>query len=145
MLKSIDPLLSPDLLYALAAMGHGDRIVLVDANFPGTSVAAATVTGNVIRCDASAPEALRAILTLLPLDTFEPNPAVGMLTVGDPDDKPAVVAEMEAVVAAEGFPWASVDRYDFYDFAKESFAVVQTAERRFYGNVILTKGVIPPE
>ncbi|UOM35340.1 RbsD/FucU family protein [Acuticoccus sp. I52.16.1] len=144
MLKTIDPLLSPDLLYALAAMGHGDRLVLVDANFPATSVAAETVTGGVIRCDAGVAAALQAILTLFPLDTFEPDPAVGMLSVADPRETPAVVAEMEAVIAAEGFTWAAIDRYDFYDRAKEAFAIVQTAERRFYGNVILTKGVIPP-
>lgn len=143
MLKTIDPLLSPDLLYALAAMGHGDRIVLVDANFPGTSVAAETVTGGVIRCQADAPTVLAAILTLLPLDTFEPDAAVGMLQVDDPTTKPPVVNEMEAVIVAAGGEWSAIDRFDFYDRAKEAFAVVQTAERRFYGNVILTKGVIP--
>lgn len=144
MLKTIDPLLSPELLFALAAMGHGDRIVLVDANFPGTSVAADTVTGNILRCDADIVSALKAVLTLLPLDTFEPNPAVGMQPVDDPAAMPPVVAEMAAVIAAEGFDYTAISRYDFYDAARESFALVQTSERRFYGNIILTKGVIPP-
>lgn len=145
MLKTIDPLLSPELLFALAAMGHGDQIALVDANFPGTSVAAETVTGHLIRCDAGAPEALRAILTLLPLDTFEPDPVVGMQVVGDAATKPPVVTEMAAIVAEHGAAWATVERFAFYDRAKDAFAVVQTCERRFYGNVILTKGVVAPK
>lgn len=145
MLKSIDPLLSPELLYVLAAMGHGDRLVIADANFPAASVAAGTTTGKPLQVAADAPALMRAVLSLMPLDTFEPDPAVGMQVVGAADAVPEVVAEMSALVAAEGAAWASIDRFAFYERARTAFAVVQTAERRFYGNAILVKGVVPPE
>lgn len=145
MLKSIHPLISPDLLHALAAMGHGDSLVIADANFPAASVAAATVVGRPLIVAADAPAVMEAILTLMPLDTFEPGPAVGMQVVGEADAVPQVVAEMSALVAAEGAAWSTIDRFAFYERARTAFCVVQTAERRFYGNAILVKGVVHPD
>ncbi|MGO4750175.1 RbsD/FucU domain-containing protein, partial [Streptomyces sp. 2MCAF27] len=78
MLKGLDPLLTPDLLYALAQMGHGDTIALVDRNFPAHSV-----NDRVIRLDGTdAVSAGRAVLGLLPLDTFIPEPIARMAVVG---------------------------------------------------------------
>ena len=141
MLIGLDPLLTPDLLHALAAMGHGDRIVLVDANYPATR-------GR--RClrlpGADITRALRAVLSLLPIDSFVPDPCAVMQVVGDAGAMPQVVAEMNAVLAAFGAaPAASLERHAFYEAAETAYAVVPTGERRFYGNILLTKGVIAPE
>jgi L-fucose mutarotase len=141
MLLGLDPLLSPDLLHALAAMGHGDRIVLVDANYPATR-------GNrVIRISgADTPRVLRAVLSLLPCDTFVDDPAQVMQVVGDPTAVPPVVAEMNGLLRGAGWPEAvGVERHAFYAAAETAYAIVQTGERRFYGNVVLTKGVVAPD
>jgi L-fucose mutarotase len=141
MLKGLDPLLTPDLLHALASMGHGDRIVLVDANYPATRGRRLIGLPG-----AGAPRALRAVLSLLPCDSFVDAPAQVMQVVGDPEAIPPVVAEMNAILRAAGWPAAiGVERHAFYAAAETAYAVVQTSERRFYGNVLLTKGVIPPE
>lgn len=149
MLKNIDPLLTPDLLHTLAAMGHGDDIVLADANFPGDACARSTVLGRVLRCDAtSVGEVARAILSVMPLDTFVDDPAGRMEVVGAPDEIPAVQQEVQdAIDAAEGrhVALAPVERFAFYDRAKSAYCVVQTGERRFYGCIILKKGVVAPD
>lgn len=141
MLIGLDPLLSPDLLHALASMGHGDTIALVDANYPATrgrSLIDLRAVGVV--------PALRAVLSVLPLDTFVPNPATVMQVVGDPDAQPAVCAEINAALRERGAIAAqTIERHAFYAAAEQAFAIVATGERRFYGNVILTKGVIGPE
>lgn len=141
MLIGIDPLLTPELLHALAAMGHGDRIVLVDNNYP------ATRGQRLIRLPgADVVQALRAILTVLPLDSFVPNPAAIMQVVGRPEEVPPVVAAMNAVLAQAGAsPAEGIERHAFYSAAETAWAIVQTGERRFYGNIMLTKGVIDPE
>jgi L-fucose mutarotase len=141
MLIGIDPLLTPDLLHALAAMGHGDRIVLVDANYP------ATRGRRVISLPgADAPRTLGAVLSVLPIDTFVPDPAAIMQVVGDPAAVPPVVAEMNAILRKHGAANAvSIERHAFYTAAETAYAIVQTGERRFYGNIMLTKGVLPPE
>ncbi len=141
MLIGLDPLLSPDLLHALAAMGHGDTIALVDANYPATRGRALIGLHGV----GVAP-ALRAVLSVLPLDTFVPDPALVMQVVGDPDSVPPVCAEINSVLRERGGRAAqAIERHAFYAAAEQAFAIVATGERRFYGNVILTKGVIPPE
>jgi L-fucose mutarotase len=141
MLLGLDPLLTPDLLHALAAMGHGDTITLVDANYPATRGRRVIALPG-----AGVAPVLRAILTLLPLDGFVPDPAMVMQVVGDPAAVPPAVADINAALAAVGArPAAGVERHAFYALAESSFAIVATGERRFYGNVILTKGVIPPE
>jgi L-fucose mutarotase len=139
MLRGIHPLLSPDLLHALAAMGHGDRVAIVDANFPACSHAERLVSLPGI----AAPSVLEAILTVLPIDDFEPDPLAVMQVVGDAAATPEVVREFIAILARHGLPApALLERQAFYQAARAAFAVVQTGERRFYGNILLTKGVL---
>ena len=149
MLKSIDPILNADVLYALRAMGHGDDLVICDTNFPADSVARQTALGRLLRIDGvTAGRAARAILSLLPLDSFVDKPASRMEVVGKPDDVPVVQKEVQAEIdAAEGRAWpmGSIDRFAFYDLAKKAYCVIQTGERRFYGCFIFKKGVIPPD
>ena len=143
MLRGIDPLLTPELLLTLRAMGHGDEITIVDANYPAVSNA-----NRLVRLDgADATQALQAILSVLPLDSFVENPAHCMQVVGNPDEIPPAVADFQKVVdRLSGFPEKirMLERFAFYTRAKQSFAIVATAERRLYGNIILTKGVIGP-
>jgi L-fucose mutarotase len=143
MLKNIDPLLTPDLLYVLRAMGHGDEIVIVDANYPAQSAGP-----RLIRLDAlSATQAMDLILTVMPLDSFVPDACVRMEVVGAPDQEEPVFGEFRAVLArheGQDFKLHKLERHQFYERARRCVCVVSTGERRFYGNVILKKGVIPP-
>lgn len=143
MLRNIPPILSPDLLHTLRAMGHGDEIVIADANFPATSV-----NPRCIRLDGvSATDALRAILTVMPLDGFVDHPALTMQIVGDPDAIPPICAEFAGIidtVADNPARPGTLERFAFYDRAKAAYAVVQTGEQRIYGNIILKKGIIAP-
>jgi len=149
MLKGIDPRLNADVLYALRAMGHGDMLILADTNFPSDSVASETVLGDLLRMDnLTSAQAVEAILSVLPLDTFVDDFAGRMEVVDAPDEIPPVQAEVQAALdAAEGEhrPMVGIERFDFYDLAKTAYAVIQTGERRFYGCFMLRKGVIPPE
>ena len=148
MLKGIDHRLNADVLGALRAMGHGDYLIVSDTNFPADTNAQQTTLGYLLRMEnLTAAEAINAILSVMPLDTFVDDFA-GRMRVGDePDDIPPVqqevIAEIEA--AGEGRPLPDIDRFDFYDLAKGAYAVIQTGERRFYGCFMLRKGVIPPE
>jgi L-fucose mutarotase len=149
MLKSIDPLLNADVLYALRAMGHGDDLVLCDANFPADSVARQTALGRLLRIDGvSAGRAARAILSVLPLDSFVDKPVLRMEIVDQPREVPPVQAEVQAAVdAAQGSaaPMGSIERFAFYELARKAYCVIQTGERRFYGCFVFKKGVIPPD
>ncbi|MCP8938000.1 ribose ABC transporter [Alsobacter sp. SYSU M60028] len=144
MLKSIDPLLGPDLLATLRAMGHGDDIVIADANFP-----AATTGRPLIRLDGvDAVRILDAVLSVMPLDTFTPDAAWRMEVVGDPTAEMPIFGEFRRVMAAregESFRLASLERFAFYERARNAFAVVVSGERRLYGNIILKKGIVRPE
>ena len=142
MLKGIDPLISPELLMVLAQMGHGDTIVIVDANFPAASIGSQTVHGQPLRIDCSAPRAVQAVLSLMPIDGFEPDAVVTMQVVGDASAIPEVVAEATPLFAAEGQGIASVERFAFYGLAASAFVVLHTAETRLYGNFIIRKGVV---
>jgi L-fucose mutarotase len=149
MLKSIDPLLNADVLCALRAMGHGDALVLCDTNFPADSVARQTVLGRLLRIDGvDAPRAARAILSVLPLDTFVDHAALRMEVVDKPDEVPPVQAEVQREIdRAEGkaSPMGSIERFAFYERAKQAYCVIATGERRFYGCFVFQKGVIPPD
>jgi L-fucose mutarotase len=149
MLKTIDPLLNADVLYALQAMGHGDRLVICDTNFPADSIARQTTLGRLLRIDnVNAGRAVSAILSLLPLDTFVDDAAIRMAVVGNPKEVPAVQQEVQAVIdRAEGKSWplVGVERHAFYDKARTAYCVIATGERRFYGCFLFTKGVIPPD
>ncbi|MBI3707178.1 MAG: ribose ABC transporter [Proteobacteria bacterium] len=143
MLKGIDPLLGPELLQALAAMGHGDQIAVVDANFP-----AAAGGGRLVRLDgADTPTALRAVLTLLPIDNFVKHPAAVMRIDKGYESLAVPIAEFQRVLdAAHGgkVAIARLDRQAFYDRARAAFVVVITGEPRYYGNIVVAKGAIPP-
>ena len=149
MLKSLDPILTADLLYALRAMGHGDDLVICDTNFPADSVARQSVLRRLIRLDGvTAPRAARAILSVMPLDPFVDKPATRMEVVDKPNELPGVQSEVQREIdAAEGRSWpmGSLERHAFYALAKKAYCVVQTGERRFYSCFILKKGVIPPD
>ena len=149
MLKGIDPILNADVLGALRAMGHGDDLIICDTNFPADSVARQTALGSLLRIDnVTAARAARAILSVLPLDSFVPKPALRMEVGDTPDFLPPVQLEVQAEIdAAEGrsAPMGSIERFAFYDLAKKAYCVVQTGERRFYGCFVFKKGVIPPD
>jgi L-fucose mutarotase len=149
MLKGIDPLLNADVLYALQSMGHGDDVVICDTNFPADAIARQTVFGELLRIDSvSAGRAAKAILSVLPLDSFVDKPASRMEIVDDPHKILPVAAEVQAEIdAAEGKSWpmGSIERFAFYEMAKKTYCVIQTGERRFYGCFIFKKGVIPPD
>ncbi|HSG70864.1 MAG TPA: RbsD/FucU domain-containing protein [Planctomycetaceae bacterium] len=144
MLKNVPSILSPELLYAIAAMGHGDEIVLADGNFPAESHAQ-----RCIRADGhSVPAVLEAILKFLPLDTFVESPAFVMQPVEDEPVEPPVWSDFQTILdAAEGRPVSieRIERFAFYDRARNAFAVVATGETALYGNLILKKGVVAPE
>lgn len=139
MLKLIHPLISPDLLHALAAMGHGDEIAIVDANFPATALAQRLVYVPGV----TTPALLEAVLSLLPIDGYVPEPGWTMEIVGDPTGTLPVIEEMKTVVAQHDTRrLATLERHAFYARAKEAFVVIQSGETRKYGNVIIKKGVI---
>ena len=150
MLKTIHPLLTPDLLWVLASMGHGDDLVLVDANHPAAAIARSTASGRlVILPGLRMAEVAAAILTLLPIDDFEPEPVRRMLVVGDPAAFPDVQAQVQAELDRaneKAMPLVGIDRFAFYEAAKSAFAVVQVGDPRPYGCFLLRKGVIagPP-
>ena len=141
MLKGISPLLSPDLLHVLSSMGHGDELVIADANFPAAAHARKLVRASGI----PAPALLDAILDLMPLDDFTDDAALTMQVVGDPLAVPTVVSEFDAVLARHQ-ERASVplERFAFYTRAADAFAIVATGETRVYGNILIKKGVVRP-
>lgn len=141
MLKNIPAILPPELLKIMSEMGHGDELVLADANFPAASHAK-----RLIRCDAvGVVQLLDAMLTLFPLDTYVEYPAAVMQVVqGDPvvpviwEDFRRSIQYHEGVVNA----LEEVERFAFYERASRSFAIIATGERAQYANLILRKGVI---
>lgn len=140
MLRGIHPLLSPDLLHALASMGHGDRIAVVDGNFPAVSHAKRLIDLP----GSTAPAVLEAILSVMPVDDFEPHPVTVMHVVGNADMIPETVREFAAILAHHDLRRPTgLERHAFYQATANAFAVVRTGERRFYGNILLTKGVVP--
>ena len=149
MLKGLDNRLNADVLYALRAMGHGDTLVISDTNFPADSIARETVLGSLLRMEnLTCAQAAEAVLSVFPLDTFVDDFAGRMEVVGDATRMEPVQAEVQvAIDAAEGRPrpMISIERFDFYDRAKQAYAVIQTGERRFYGCFIFRKGVIAPD
>lgn len=149
MLKGLDNRLNADVLYALRAMGHGDTLVIADTNFPADSIARDTVLGDLLRMEnLTCAEAAEAVLSVFPLDTFVDDFAGRMQVVGAPDQIEPVQAEVQnAIDHAERRPrpMIGIERFDFYDRARQAYAVIQTGERRFYGCFIFRKGVIAPD
>jgi len=144
MLRGIDPLLGPELLSCLRAMGHGDEIAIVDANFPAAREARLLIRLD----DASAPRAVRAVLSVLPLGTFVDCAAFRMEVVSAPEEIPEIAQEFQRIIResdATVAPLGALERFAFYDRVRQAFAVVATGERRLYGNIILKKGILPPD
>ena len=149
MLKNFDNRLTADVVRVLRAMGHGDELVIADANFPADSTARQTVTGKLLRMDnLTAAQAIEAILSVLPLDGFVDHPVARMGITGDEQKVLPIHKEVQATVdKAEGksLPLGIESRFDFYERANRAYAVIVTGETRFYGCFILKKGVIPPK
>lgn len=143
MLKNIPPILGPDLLGILRAMGHGDEIAIVDANYPADSAGPA-----LIRLDGiSATDVLEAILTLMPLDDFVDEAAICMQVVGNAAKREPVMDAFESILKKHepAMSLASLERFAFYERVSKGYAIVQTGERRLYGNIVLKKGIIRPD
>ena len=142
MLKGIPPILSPELLKVLMEMGHGDEIVLADAHFPGE-----TMGRRVLRADGlKVAPLLDAILPLFELDSYVKHPVAMMAAVEGDRLDPAVEKEYRAAIdrhAPQTPPIERIERFAFYERAKQAFAVVMTGETAKYGNIILKKGVTP--
>jgi len=145
MLKGLHPLLSADILYLLARMGHGDDVAIVDENHPAETVAAATTSGVLIRAPGVRVEAmLAAVLTVLPVDTFTDDPVRFMQPVDACDTLPEAIRDMQRAARDGGFArtFSMLERFAFYEAARGSFGVIQCGDPRFYGNVLLRKGAI---
>jgi L-fucose mutarotase len=143
MLKNIDPIITAPLIAALKEMGHGDEIVIVDTNFPAYAMAREVIHMPGL----SATRVLKAVLSLMPLDTFVEQPAATMKPI-DPKDASAILAEFQAECdVAEGRKVSieGVERFAFYERAKLAYAIIHSGERRLYGNIILKKGIIRPD
>lgn len=142
MLKGIPSILTPELLKVLMEMGHGDRIVIGDGNFPHASIAKDSI---LVRLDGhGAAEVLDAILALLPLDTYVDAPVSLMEVVpGDPVETP-IWGEFEKIVEKHqpGTKIGHIERFKFYEEARKCYAVISTGETALYANVILQKGVV---
>lgn len=144
MLKGIPKILSPELLKVLAEMGHSDRLVISDGNFPAQSMGKNAI---VIRMDGhGVPEILDAILQLFPLDTYVEHP-VNLMEVMPGDDvetpiwdtyKEIVAKHDDRGAAAVG----NIERFAFYEEAKKCYAIIATGESALYANVMLQKGVV---
>lgn len=154
-LKGIPAHISPELLYALSKMGHGDRIVVSDRNFPSDSVAAHTVTKVPIRVFGSTAEVLKDILKLIPLDPYCNTPVCVMDRVESDKARDLAVPAYDQignVVTGETysghpygpatFPLIHLERSEFYEAAKAAYCIVQTTDHSPYANVIISKGVL---
>jgi len=140
-LRGIHPLLGPELLAALAAMGHGDELAIVDANFPAASVGRRVIEMR----GADAPAVLAAVLTVFPVDIDVVPAVLTMDAAGNAQGVPAPVADFAATMSDHGlgdYEIGSLERHAFYDRARAAFAVVRTGELRPYGNIVLVKGVV---
>ena len=148
MLININPILSPELLFYLRSMGHGDKLVLADANFP-----ADTMNKRVIRLDGvNIPNAAKAILSVFPLDSFLVSQGKSAISRMEVDEKPQELLDshkefISVVEEVSGPNWkvGSIGRQSFYEEAKKSYAIVTTTDARPFSCFIITKGVIKPD
>jgi L-fucose mutarotase len=144
MLKGIPQILSPELLKVLCEMGHSDRLIISDGNFPAESMGKNAI---VIRCDGhGVPELLDAILKVFPLDTYVEKP-VNLMEVmpGDKVETPIWDTYKEIVSRYDergGAAVGNIERFSFYDEAKSAYAIIATSEKALYANIMLQKGVV---
>ncbi len=144
MLKGIPPILSPELLKVLCEMGHSDRIVISDGNFPAETMGKDAV---VIRCDGhGVPEILDAVLQLFPLDTYVEHPVNLMQVMSGDDVKTPIWDTYKEIVAKYDARGAAavgeIERFKFYDESKTAYAIIATGETALYANIMLQKGVV---
>lgn len=141
MLKGVPPLISPELMYTMMKMGHGDELVLGDGNFPADSNAQ-----RVVRCDGlSVPAVLEAVLAFLPIDTFVDKPAAVMQPVDPGAPEPPIWKDFRRLLEmTEGrrVELELIDRFAFYERSRRAYAIVATSETALYANIILKKGVV---
>jgi L-fucose mutarotase len=141
MLKFIPSILSPDLLKTLMEMGHGDELVIADGNFPSASIAQ-----RLLRADGHGiPGLLTGILKLFPLDAFVPTPVGLMAVVPGHNYTPVIWEDYRRIVVASGEPFTDfeyIERFTFYERARQAYAVLATGETALYANIILKKGVV---
>tara|TARA_A100001011_G_scaffold391133_1_gene475959 strand:+ start:2466 stop:2918 length:453 start_codon:yes stop_codon:yes gene_type:complete len=144
MLINVNPLISPDILALIRSMGHGDKFVLSDANFPSYSQ-----VDKVYRMDGlNVPQAAEALLSHFPLDSFVPHPVQRMEIDGKPEEINEVHQDMiDTVKKISGHNWkvGSIERQQFYKEAKKTMAIITTNETRPYGCFMFTKGVLKPD
>ena len=149
MLKGISPILSPDLLKVLASMGHGDEIVIADGNFPADSMA-----NRLVRLDGhGVVPILNAVLELIPLDKFVDKPAAVMQVAPGTGSEPEIWSDFRKCIADKDDLFAIggrdisvsieiLERFTFYERAKNAYTIVATGETAVYANIILKKGVV---
>ncbi len=145
MLKNVDPILTPDILHALCSMGHGDEVAIVDAHYPADTAGKASTVGKVLRADgADSARAIRALLSVFPLDSFVEHPAERMMVDNEPDTMPNVQLEAQREVnegAGQNTPFGLIPRKEFYERAKKTHCVIITGETRGWGCFIFKKGL----
>ena len=144
MLKGIPSVLSPELLKVLCEMGHSDTIVIADGNFPAETIGKDAI---VIRADGhGVPKILEAILKVFPLDTYVEKP-VSLMQVVPGDNVETPIWEVYRKLVSEvddraGNAFVEVERFEFYEKAKNAYAVIATGETAIYANIMLQKGVV---
>ncbi|MBR3933448.1 MAG: fucose isomerase [Clostridia bacterium] len=144
MLNGIPKIISPELLKVLCEMGHGDRIVIADGNFPSESIGKDAI---VIRADGhGVPEILDAILKLFPLDTYVDKPVSLMQVVPGDNVETPIWDEYKSIVKKyddrADKVFGEIERFKFYDEAKSAYAIIATGESAIYANIMLQKGVV---
>lgn len=144
MLKGIPNILTPDLLKILMEMGHGDELVIADGNFPKLGH-----PERVVRCDGHGiPELLEAVLKFVPLDRYVENPVTLMEVLPNDPVVPVIWDEYREIMTKYGEDPQSalpINKFDFYERAKNAYAVVATSEKALYANIIIKKGVVVEE
>ena len=144
MLKGIPKILSPELLKVLCEMGHSDRLVIADGNFPSESMGK---NAKVIRCDGhGVPELLEAILTVFPLDTYVETPVSLMQVMPGDNVETPIWDECKEIISKHDERGekaiGQTERFAFYEEAKTAYAIIATGESALYANIMLQKGVV---
>ena len=144
MLKGIPKILSPELLKVLCEMGHSDRLVIADGNFPSESMGK---NAKVIRCDGhGVSELLEAILTVFPLDTYVETPVSLMQVMPGDNVETPIWDEYKEIVSRFDERGENAigqtERFAFYDEAKTAYTIIVTGEAALYANIMLQKGVV---
>lgn len=142
LLKGIHSAISPELLYVMAQMGHGDDLAIVDLNFPAASIARHLPHNRVLTIAGRLPAVVKVVTDLFPLDVYVPAAATSMQVVDDPETIPEPIAQTIPVIERAGSSLQSIDRFGFYEFTRNSFAILQCNDPRLYANIILKKGVL---